>query len=360
MTDSLYIHIPFCESKCSYCDFYSGSFSLYTKERYIDSLIKEIEKWGRLNTCPIDTVYFGGGTPSLLTDLQLERIITAIRENFEVIRSAEITCEVNPGDRHGFLDAAVKNGVNRISVGIQSSSDNELKILGRRHSCKDAVNTVEYAKKCGIDNISGDLMIGLPNSSIKTLDKSIKDILSLDLKHISAYILKIESGTPFYKNQIVLPDDDEVAEQYLYMCNAFRKAGYQHYEISNFALDGYESRHNNKYWLSKEYIGIGAAAHSFFGGKRFYYPRDIKAFTENPKIIDDGIGGDAEEFIMLALRLSRGLVFSEYESRFGPLPEGIIKKAKLFKELCIVDDSSVRLTDRGMLLSNSIITEVLK
>ncbi len=360
MTKGLYLHIPFCERKCSYCDFYSGSFSEEIRERYVNKLIEEITKWGRLNTCPIDTVYLGGGTPSLLEPSLLERILGAVRMSFKVTDEAEITCEVNPADSADFISAAATLGVNRLSIGIQSSSDNELKMLGRRHSFADAVNTAELARKYGISNISGDLMLGLPQSSVATLDKSLGDILALELKHISVYILKLEENTPLYKNGTLLPDDDEVSEQYLYMCEALKAFGYEHYEISNFAKSGYQSRHNNKYWMCQEYIGIGPSAHSFFEGKRFYYPRDIKGFINAPKTVADGDGGDSEEFIMLALRLSRGLIFEEYEARFGKLPQKIIKRASLLSGLCTVDDKAIRLTDRGMLLSNSIIAEVLK
>ncbi len=360
MTKGLYLHIPFCERKCNYCDFYSGAFSDETKQRYIDKLTEEIEKWGRLNSCPIDTIYFGGGTPSLLSPSQLEQILSSVRTSFNIQKNAEITAEVNPADNPDFISAAARLGINRLSLGIESSNDSELKLLGRRHTFADAVKTVDYAQKCGITNISGDLMLGLPDSTVASFDKSISDILSLSLNHISAYILKLEKNTLFYKNRVAVPDDDEVAEQYLHMCNVLKQNDYGHYEISNFAKDGYQSRHNNKYWMCREYIGIGPAAHSFFEGKRFYYPRNIKGFINDPKTVADGDGGDSEEFIMLALRLSRGLIFEEYEARFGKLPQKIIKRASLLSGLCTVDDKAIRLTDRGMLLSNSIITEVLK
>ncbi len=360
MTKGLYLHIPFCEKKCNYCDFYSGSFSPEFRQRYVDKLCKEIEKWGRLNTCPIDTIYLGGGTPSLLIASQLEEIMCAVRSNFEVCENAEITCEVNPGDELSFIEAAAKLGVNRISLGIQSSDQKELEMLGRRHSFKDAVNAVRFAKSVGINNISVDIMIGLPESSIESIDKTIKDILSLDVQHISSYILKVEENTPFWKLGVSLPDDDTVADQCLYISKAFRDADYEHYEISNFAKSGYQSRHNNKYWNSDEYIGIGPAAHSFFEGRRMYYPRDIKAFIDGNAPIDDGIGGEADEYIMLRLRLSSGLVFSEYEKRFGKLSDAFIKKAKTYKGLCLVDNRSIRLTDEGMLVSNNIITELIE
>ncbi len=360
MTKALYIHIPFCERKCNYCDFYSGSFSSDTKTRYVNKLCDEIKKWGRLNTCPIDTIYFGGGTPSLLSSSELTKIITEIRESFTVTEDAEITCEVNPSDDIGFIKTAAELGVNRLSIGIQSSDDAELKILGRRHSFADAVNTVNAAKSFGITNISVDIMIGLPNSSLKSLENTLRDILSLDVPHISSYILKIEEGTLFYKSGIALPDEDEVADQHLFICKELQSAGYEHYEISNFARLGFQSRHNNKYWNSEEYIGIGPAAHSFFEGRRFYYPRSIESFLSAPATIDDGTGGDKHEFVMLALRLSKGLSIKNFENKFGNLPNEFINRAFSFNGLCIVDNESIRLTDEGMLLSNTIISKLIE
>lgn len=358
MTRGLYIHIPFCKSKCNYCDFYSGNFSDELKQEYVQKLCEEIEKWGRLNTCPIDTIYFGGGTPSLLSASQLSLILESIHKAFAVTDNAEITVEVNPGDDNNFIEAASKLSINRISVGIQSSIEKELKMLGRRHSYKDAINTINFARKVGIENISADLMIGLQNSSIQSLDKSLHDILSLDLPHISSYILKIEENTNFYKSGIILPDDDAVAEQYLHMCDALECKGYEHYEISNFAKKGFQSRHNNKYWLCEEYIGIGPSAHSFFDGKRMFYPRNIQDFLKTPKLVFDGDGGDKHEYLMLSLRLSRGLIFKEFEKRFEKIPDKLIEKAKLLKDYCNVSEKGIFLTNQGMLLSNTIINEL--
>lgn len=358
MTRGLYIHIPFCKSKCNYCDFYSGNFNDDLRQEYVTKLCDEIEKWGRLNTCPIDTIYFGGGTPSLLSPSQLTSIFNAIHKAFSVTNDAEITVEVNPGDDNLFIETAAKHSVNRVSVGIQSSSEKELNMLGRRHSYTDAINTIDFARKVGIENISGDLMIGLPNSTNATLSSSLNDVISLELTHISSYILKLEENTRFFKSDIVLPDDDSVAEQYLYMCDRLESSGYKHYEISNFSKTGYESRHNNKYWLCEEYIGIGPSAHSFFDGKRMYYPRNIGDFLKNPEVIADGDGGDKYEYLMLALRLSRGLVFSDFEEKFGKLPDKLIAKAGLLKDYCIVSEKGISLTNQGMLLSNTIINEL--
>lgn len=361
-TLGLYIHIPFCEKKCNYCDFYSGVQNPDIKNRYIIKLCEGIKKWGGLTARPIDTLYIGGGTPSLLNESELNAIINSVKDNFNLLPDAEITCEVNPGDKtEEFLRFAKKLGVNRISLGVQSAIDSELKTLGRRHSFNDAVSAVKTAKDIGFTNISVDIMIGLPDSSEASLQKSIDGILALETQHISAYILKVEEATPFAKMEINLPDDDGIADQYLQMCKCFKAAGYEHYEISNFAKVGFQSRHNNRYWNDEEYIGIGPAAHSFFEGKRFYYPKDILGFIADADTVYDGEGGSREEFIMLALRLSKGLVFSEYENRFGEkISNELIKKASILAKqgLCICDSEHISLADEGMLVSNTIIGEL--
>ena len=364
----LYLHIPFCKKKCAYCDFYSACVSDGMLDSYTESLIREIKNWGGVLRRPVfDTVYFGGGTPSLLGE-RLAAVADAVYSAFEITSGAEITLELNPtGDSSktsDFMKTARKSGINRLSVGAQSGSDRELKLLGRTHTAADTLAAVSAARKAGFDNISLDLMLGLPGSDIGTLSKSIDFVLSAEPEHISAYILKIEENTYFYKmrESLSLPDDDSAADQYLYMCERLEKSGYTHYEISNFCLPGRESRHNLKYWRCGEYLGIGPSAHSFINGKRFYYPRDMKAFIKGTKPVYDGNGGDAEEYIMLRLRLAEGLDIKELESRFGINADKIrkavvpLKKAGFLK----TGDSTIRLTDKGMTVSNSIITKILE
>lgn len=364
----LYLHIPFCKKKCAYCDFYSACVSDGMLDSYTESLIREIKNWGGVLRRPVfDTVYFGGGTPSLLGE-RLAAVADAVYSAFEITSGAEITLELNPtGDSSktsDFMKTARKSGINRLSVGAQSGSDRELKLLGRTHTAADTLAAVSAARKAGFDNISLDLMLGLPGSDIGTLSKSIDFVLSAEPEHISAYILKIEENTYFYKmrESLSLPDDDSAADQYLYMCERLEKSGYTHYEISNFCLTGRESRHNLKYWRCREYLGIGPSAHSFINGKRFYYPRDMKAFIKGTKPVYDGNGGDAEEYIMLRLRLAEGLDIKELESRFGINADKIrkavvpLKKAGFLK----TGDSTIRLTDKGMTVSNSIITKILE
>ena len=358
-----YIHIPFCVKKCNYCDFYSVVPTEDKRKRYIESLVNEIKKWGERTARPIDTMYIGGGTPSLLSGDELASIFSAVKESFTVLDDAEITVEVNPGDNlEDFLKHATKCGVNRVSIGVQSFCANELCLLGRRHGVEDAKKAVDIARNIGIKNISADIMIGLPDSTEDTLKNSIDGILSLGTEHISAYILKVEQGTPFSLMPLNLPDDDKTAEQYTLLCDTLKAAGYEHYEISNFAKKGYESRHNNRYWKQEEYIGIGPSAHSFFEGERFYYGRDISAFIDAPKTVFDGEGGDEAEYIMLALRLAKGLCFIDFEKKFGkPVHRKIILKAESLAkhQLCEIKDDSISLTDKGMLVSNSVIFTLL-
>ena len=356
----LYIHIPFCERKCNYCDFYSAFYNKDTLGVYLSALKGEIKKWGGQLHRPIDTIYIGGGTPSLLGD-EIISLLDCIRQNFSVLDDAEITVEANPSSSGDFLEFAKQAGANRLSIGVQSGRDDTLKILGRTHTALDAVNTVKAARDLGFDNISLDLMIALPDSNLQTLKKDIDFIFSLNPEHVSSYILKIEQNTAFSKKQntLNLPDDDDTAEQYLYMCDAFEKKGYNHYEISNFARQHYESRHNTKYWVGDDYLGLGPAAHSCLGGKRFYYPRDLIGFIKNPQTVYDDESGGKQEALMLGLRLSCGVDLSKI---YGEIPEIIKSKINLLESAGYIkaDLPRISLTNSGMLISNSIITELLE
>ncbi len=368
MTDNaigLYLHIPFCAKKCAYCDFYSSFVSEELLDGYTEKLISEIKKWGGLLCRPINTVYLGGGTPSLLKE-RIIPVLSAVSSAFCVESNAEITLELNPSaDTVQILTAAKAAGVNRLSIGAQSGNDEELKMLGRTHTAADTLFAVNTARKLGFDNISLDLMLALPHSDLYTLKRNLEFMCSADPQHISAYMLKIEENTLFYKNResLVLPDDDETAEQYLFMCAYLKDKGFRHYEISNFSRDDKQSRHNLKYWNCEEYLGIGPSAHSFINGKRFYYPRDMKAFLKGASPTGESDGGSKEEYVMLSLRLDTGLDFFEYRKRFGEeVPDGMKKAALTLGKAGLVNltDRGISLTDRGMLVSNSIITDFLE
>ncbi len=353
----LYLHIPFCNKRCAYCSFYSAVFTDCLCDKYTDALMCEIKVWGGRIDRPIDTLYIGGGTPSLL-GARLGAVLDTVRQSFCLLDGAEVTLEVNPQSADdGFLNTARAAGVNRLSIGVQSGSDGMLSLLGRTHTASDAHSTVLAARRAGFDNISVDLMIGLPESNRETLKADIDFICSLSPDHISAYILKVEPKTLLAAGNYALPDDDQAAEQYLYMCESLAQHEFLQYEVSNFARAGRQSRHNLKYWCCQEYIGIGPSAHSFFEGRRFYYPDDLKGFIARPQTALDGIGGDCEERLMLALRLSRGVDLADFTDKISPELDRFtesLKNADLIKK----DGTHISLTPRGMVVSNSIITEI--
>ncbi len=359
----LYIHIPFCRKKCAYCDFYSSFVSEELLDKYTAALKKAIEIRGGSFRRPIDTVYLGGGTPSLLKE-RLPDLLNKVRRCFNVEDDAEITLEANPdGEFEEAVKYAAAAGVNRLSIGVQSGNDEELALLGRTHTAYEAIMAFDAARKAGFDNISLDIMLGLPDSDKKSLEKSLSFITDLDPEHISAYILKLEPNTRLFhdRGKFNFPDDDAVAAQYLFMCEYLEDKGYGHYEISNFCKDGKYSRHNLKYWDCREYLGLGPGAHSFICGERFYYPRNLRAFINGCLPISDGIGGDIEEYLMLRLRLKAGIRFDEFESRYKTkIPQGLIDKARIYEKNGLVsfDGGGFSLTDKGMLVSNSIITEL--
>lgn len=361
----LYVHMPFCKAKCPYCDFYSipvGSGVYGSKDaettvfNYTEAVIRNLQAYNER----FDTVFFGGGTPSLHC-----RSISRILCNTRFSDRAEITVEANPGDTsvQGLIMLR-DSGVNRLSFGIQSFANNELISLGRRHTAEEANNVIRTAKELGFINISVDIMLGIPNQTPESLKRTIKIIKSLPVSHVSAYMLKVEDGTPFASSDLSLnlPDDEKSAALYMTAVKALQAAGFEQYEISNFAKPGFECRHNLKYWESKEYLGIGAAAHSFYDGKRFAVPRDINIFINSdtqPVELTDENPHTFEEYAMLKLRLTDGLSFKECDS-FGIKKETLLEKTKLIPEEYInVTESGISLTSSGFLLSNQIIADLI-
>lgn len=363
-TIGLYIHIPFCKSKCPYCDFFSGRATENDYDNYIKLLSDNICLWSAKTDKTVSSVYFGGGTPSILGAERLSKLLNKIKEDFTVAENAEITVEVNPDSGKTLdFDLLKLSGFNRISVGMQSAVEQELKALGRIHSINDAEVTVKRAQNAGINNISLDLMIGIPYQTIDSLKKSIDFCANCGVTHISSYILKIESGTVFERIQdkLELPDEESQAQLYLFAVDYLNTLGFEQYEISNFSKIGYESRHNINYWKCGEYIGIGPSAHSFFDGKRFYYSRNMDDFKNN-KTYFDCFGGDKEEFIMLSLRLISGLNFKEYKERYNEdFPEEKIKIIRKYADMgyMVLKDDCAYFTPKGYLVSNSIISELI-
>lgn len=361
----LYLHVPFCDSKCAYCDFYSYRADVLLYERYTDTLCEHIRLAGERLKRQVDTLYFGGGTPSLLGGERIKRLVDTVRASFKG-EIDEITVECNPADDlKADFELMKKAGVDRISLGVQSGIDSELKALSRRHSVSDVIRTVNAAKAAGIHNISLDLMLGIPHQTMESLKASLDFLLSLEPTHLSCYMLKIEPDTPFGRSDIKtldLPDEDTVSDMYLFTSEYLQKHGFEHYEISNFAKNGFRSKHNTRYWLCEEYLGLGPAAYSYVNGQRFSFDRNCEQYLTAPHISPDGEGGDFSEFCMLGLRLKEGLNFSELERRFGAEPTELLKtKAEKFRNTGLVNltDRNLCLTVQGFLVSNAVIGELL-
>jgi len=347
----LYVHVPFCKRKCLYCDFYSAA-DMFRADDYVRAVIRNILAAG----LTYDTVYFGGGTPSLLTDEQISAVLSAA----DISDGAEISIECNPESADfAYLCGLKSAGVNRVSFGIQSLDDGELAALGRLHNADNACEAVLSAYRAGFENISADIMLATPMQTLKSLNRTFDRLLKLPISHVSAYLLKVEKGTPLSFDGLLLekvPDEDETADMYLTAAERLSAAGFEQYEISNFARKGFECRHNLKYWRCEEYFGIGPSAHSFLDGERFYCSPDTEKFISDTsqERVSLGTGGDPEEKAMLALRLTKeGLRledFPEAESRAEPLlKSGLVKK----------EQGALMLTAEGCLVSNEIICRLI-
>lgn len=359
----LYLHIPFCRTKCPYCDFYSVRGDESDRDMYTIFLLETLEHWSERLKRNADTLYFGGGTPSLLGGRNIALLARRAQTLFGI--DGEITVECNPSAmEENFFEIIAEAGVNRVSLGVQSIVENERKKLGRFSNRELIEKRIDQCQKAGIKNISLDVMLGVQEQGMDSLNETLDFCIESGATHISAYMLKIEEGTPYYKNRekLSFPDEDTVADMYLAMSDRLSQNGFIHYEISNFAKLGFEGKHNLKYWNGEEYLGLGPSAHSFIEGKRFYYPRSVETFENGDEPIFDGHGGDEEEYIMLRLRLSDGLNFEDYEKRFGKsFPNEIINKSKkyILNGLMRKTDEAISLTPKGFLLSNSIIADLI-
>ena len=364
-TDSLglYVHIPYCVRKCNYCDFCSlpnGRGAV--PEEYTEALIREIYSYKGKEERALDTVYFGGGTPSLLTPVQLNKIMSALRDVFRMSDSAELTFEANPGTLTPIKAQAFKSeGFNRVSLGLQSIHENEMKKLGRIHTYNEFLTTFSTLREVGFDNINVDLMYGIPYQTKESFEETVRTLVSLSPEHISAYGLIVEEGTPFFSeiDSLPIPTLDEECDMYYLCASILASFGYEHYEISNYARPGYRSRHNSIYWNSSEYIGVGAAAHSYYDGHRFFNTDDVSAYVSGMpcEYVPDEDVDAAYEYAMLKLRLKDGFLLSEYEQIFGKsFTEGkdAILSRLIAEDLITVLDGRIALTEKGFYLSNSI------
>lgn len=330
---------------------------------YTMCVIESMQDWAQKLGRKADTLYFGGGTPSVLGAKNIALITKQAKRLFSV--DGEITVECNPSTiKDVFFSILHDAGVNRISLGVQSAVDDERKKLGRKADRNTILCCIDSARKSGINNITLDVMLGVPNQTTDSLKETIQFCIDTDVPHISAYMLKLEEGTCFYKNseKLNLPDEDTVADMYMMLGDILAENGYVNYEISNFAKRGFEGKHNLKYWNCEEYLGIGPSAHSFIDGKRFFYPRDILSFKNGNEPVFDCDGGDEEEYIMLRLRLLDGVNFDEFEQKFNkPFDKKYLEKAQDFLKdgYISVDEKSMHLTRKGFLVSNTIISEII-
>ncbi|MBQ4465854.1 MAG: radical SAM family heme chaperone HemW [Oscillospiraceae bacterium] len=358
----LYFHIPFCAKKCPYCDFYSVPYSKSTVQGYVDALLRNLHHY-RQPELAVDTLYFGGGTPSLLTPEQVQNILSVAADCFDVQPDAEITLEYNPTRKpDGYLKTLRSIGVNRLSIGTQSFSDKQLQLLGRTHTATDNLRTVQAAQEAGFTNISCDLMLATPDQTENVLSETLEILTALPITHVSAYMLQIEDGTPLSQNEDLLarcPGDDATVERYFQAVHALRSAGFHQYEVSSFAKAGCESRHNLRYWKCEDYLGIGAGAHSCYAGKRFCVPRDARAFIAadvQPVEIVDAHPLDREERLMLALRLTEGVAEEMLSARAR-------KKLPFLEQsdyLRRTPQGNIALTPQGFAVSNAVIAELIE
>lgn len=371
----LYIHIPFCRQKCTYCDFYSLSGREEQMDGYVNALCAHLQE-----TAPfaaghqVDSVYFGGGTPSYLGEKRLVKILNTIQKKYHMAKDAEITLEANPDSAGEWrvLRSLRRAGINRLSLGMQSACDRELQEIGRIHTMAQVTAAVEAARKAKIENLSLDLIYGLPYQSLEQWQENLAAAVSLAPEHLSCYGLKVEEGTPLFHRQhlIDLPDDDVQADMYLYTVAYLAQNGYEQYEISNFANPGRESRHNMKYWTLQEYAGFGPGAHSDFGGVRYAYERDLERYIQGveshaPLLSESERISPMDrdtEWVMLGLRTVRGLSPQEFETRFRRR----FRCFTPFLDTCqkagyaVFEDDRWHLTPRGFLVSNQIISGMLE
>lgn len=368
----IYIHIPFCRSRCSYCDFATGIYNVDAAERYVTSLAREIDSYTETPTpVSVDAIYFGGGTPSLLTSDQLELLVNAVHRRFQVADDIEVTLEMNPGTvTEDTLAAFRRLGVNRASFGAQTFNDYELARLGRSHTAEQTRETFRQLRNTGFDNVSFDLIAGLPGQTVEQWKCNVDEALSLRPEHLSFYLLEVHEGTPL-ANHIRTglqpkPDEELAAEMYELMLDQAAAAGYTHYEISNLSLPGYESRHNTKYWTGEPYYGFGCSAHSYDGiASRWSNERDAGGYVElitagKSPIVERRQLNDADrqsEAVFLGLRMMDGYNVREYRDRFGvDLIERHRDDFKRFYDAGLIElnNDVLRLTRAGALLSNEV------
>lgn len=372
----IYLHIPFCIHKCAYCDFLSRQGERREQEEYINTLLQEIENQRRLDKdYEVVSIFFGGGTPSILPEQDISRIMEKMNQVFSISKDAEITIECNPGTLNKKkLEVYKECGINRLSIGLQSANDKELKKLGRIHSWEDFLTSWRLAWDVGFRNMNVDLMSALPGQTLASWQRTLEQVAALEPEHISAYSLIIEPGTPFYEryenHSQLLPNEDREREMYYFTKSFLQEKGYERYEISNYSKPGLECRHNIGYWTGTPYLGLGLGASSYMEGIRFANPSDEKEYKElvrkNPEIIERGeqspVSELMEEFMFLGLRLVNGVSELEFETRFEASLfsiYGMVISELMEEGLMDTSRGYYYLTDRGLDLSNYVMAKFL-
>jgi len=363
----LYLHIPFCKAKCAYCDFYSLPHCEEKMDEYVAALTAHLTETAPMAAGhTVDTVYFGGGTPSYLGATRITQLLQTVKKHYRVAKDAEITLEANPDSLFDWkeLRALRRLGLNRISLGVQSSDDATLRALGRIHTWQQVVDAAETVRKAKIPDLSLDLIYGLPDQTMEQWEKTLSDAISLSPDHISCYGLKLEEGTPLWqrREQLTLPDDEGQADMYLFAVEYLQNLGYRQYEISNFARPGHESRHNLKYWTLGEYAGFGPGAHSDFGNVRYAYVADLDLYLRGRLVLSESETiPEAErerEYVMLSLRTAAGLDVKVFENRFRrrfDVAQALLERHETHG-LAQRTAAGWRLTPKGFLVSNAIIS----
>lgn len=367
----IYIHIPFCKQKCYYCDFVSFNNKEEKINQYIEALKEEVESYD-FTKYNVTTIYIGGGTPSYLDSKKIVELLKKLKDKIQTFEDIEITIEVNPGTITEEKLQDYKNiGINRLSIGLQTTNDKLLQQIGRIHKYEDFLKTYELAKKVGFENINIDLMLGLPNQTIEDLKQSLEQIKYLNPTHISVYSLIVEEETKLANlianGKINLPDEELERQMYWYVKNILELSGYNHYEISNFSLQGKESKHNVNCWKQKQYIGLGLAAHSYLDGKRYSNTEVMEEYLENieqNRIIQEIQNKEdmEKEFMIIGLRMLSGISINEFKVKFGKNPLYLFRKElnKLAKQdLIEVDLDNIKLTNKGLDLANLVFEEFI-
>ena len=366
----LYVHIPFCKRKCYYCDFISYDNCINREDEYIESLLLEIEKRSNKDNYFVDTIYFGGGTPSIIKPENIKKVLDKIQASFDVQESAEITLEANPGTvNKEKLEKYLSYGINRLSIGLQSTDNDILKTIGRIHTYEEFLDTYNSALEVGFSNINVDLMLALPSQSIEILTDSLEKVITLNPKHISLYSLILEEDTPLYNKvmnkELILPNEEIERKMYWTTKKLLEENGYIHYEISNFAKEGFCSKHNTNCWKQEEYMGFGAAAHSFVDSKRFSNSENLDEYISGNSItLNEELNKEdlEKEYIMLSLRMIKGLDINEfnlkYNSNFEEKYKDIIQKLK-DEELVELENGRFHLSDKGLDFANIVFEEFI-